>query len=124
MQFLSILGFLAATSMAAQVTIHNKCSTAVWLKPDSAGATGTPIAIPTRAAWITNLKGTGNAFKLASSPESLNKPVQFDYSVSPDGFTYYDITDGVGLPFPLMAHGDGGCPQVQCPAAPDFPFWG
>lgn len=41
MRFLSILSFLAATSMAAQVTIHNKCSTAVWLKPDSAGAIGT-----------------------------------------------------------------------------------
>lgn len=41
MRFLSILGFLAATSMAAQVTVHNKCSTAVWLRPDSAGATGT-----------------------------------------------------------------------------------
>ncbi|KAE9964173.1 hypothetical protein BLS_008575 [Venturia inaequalis] len=120
MHFLSILGFLAATGMAAQVTIHNKCSTPVWLKPDSAGATGTPIPIPTKSAWITDLKGTGNAFKLAPTLESLDKPIQFDYSVGPDGLTYYDITDSVGSPFSLVAHGDGGCPMVQCPAGPEF----
>lgn len=186
MQFLSVLGFLAATGMAAQVTIHNNCSTAVWLNPDSAGATGTvsfllvnnfiftpvtsnpttilsslhkrkstltsinlpniplnspsqpppshlpqpttqvtnkqtkkPIPIPTKSAWITDLKGTGNAFKLAPSRESLDKPIQFDYSVGPDGLTYYDVTDAVGNPFPLLAHGDD-CAAVQCPAGPDM----
>lgn len=40
MHFLGVIGLLAATSMAAQVTVHNHCSTAVWLKADSAGATG------------------------------------------------------------------------------------
>ncbi|QDS71104.1 hypothetical protein FKW77_009233 [Venturia effusa] len=122
MQLLAIVGFFAATSMAAQVTIHNKCSTAVWLKPDSAGATGTPIPIPTKSAWITPLTGTGNAFKLSSSSTSLDKPIQFDYSVGADGLVYYDVTydnnGGKGAPFSLLAHGDG-CPEVVCPAGPD-----
>lgn len=55
MQFLSILGFLTVTSMAAQVTIHNKCSTPVWLKPDSAGATGT-VSFPNLSSLIRNKK--------------------------------------------------------------------
>jgi hypothetical protein len=40
MQFLTFLGVCVATAMAAQVTIHNHCPTPIWLKPDSAGATG------------------------------------------------------------------------------------